>query len=407
MDPLTWSAWALAGAATGLVAGLVPGLHVNALLPGLALLGLSVEAAVAFVPGFATAHAFAAIVPGTFLGVPDPDSGILALPAHSLVQEGRGGLAVRIASRASLAAVVAVCVVLVPTRWVIEEPLRLGLVVAAILPGLMVALVLWMLWCGRRRFAANLAVFVMAATLGLLASRFQPSGVAGPMPPLAPVLAGLFGGASLVAALRHAPLTSQDTTLPRRLGRLAARAGWIGAGISALFVPVSAATPAVMASAIPQRTPEASIATLAGIGVAHQTLAVAMLWATQRPRTQLASALLPLAQAQPWQGGRPTALLLQALLAMLLAALISHGVLLAFLHRPRWSAPRSWAAWATPAALAFLVGMQILGGGWQGFVLFAAATLVGLVPIRLQARRLQLVACLVVPAALRALGLTS
>ncbi len=408
MDALSWAAWTAAGAAAGFLAGLVPGLHANTLLPLLPLLPGGVEALAAGVPAFATAHGIAALVPATYVGVPDPDGAVIPLPAHRLLHDGRGPFAIRVAVHATLLATLLGVLLLWPAKWLLDEPGRASDALAAVTPWALAALCGWILWAGRRRFGPNTLVFALAAALGLLASRFHPAGILGPLLPLGPVLAGLFGGAGLVEAVRGTnPVPEQRDDPPsRRTRRATATAALAGSLAALVLLPVSAATPAVAASFIPARTPERSLASLAAVGAAHQTLALGALWATGRPRTGLAGALVPAAQAQPWAWGSPPPLLLALLLAVLASALLACPAAV-WVGR---SVPRFLARWPPrvlpTTALAFLSVLQLGLGGWQALVLFAAALFVGLVPLATGARRLQLVACLVVPALARSLGLT-
>jgi putative membrane protein len=409
MDALGWLLWIVAGSAAGTVAGLVPGLHANALLPLVAgLAGLGLEPLAAFLPAFATAHGFASILPATYVGVPDPDGAILSMPAHRLLREGHGPLAVRAAAQATLAATLFGVLLLWPAKWLATEPGRVGASLQGGLPLVLGALAVWLLVQGRRRFAANLVAFALAGLLGVAAARLPASGWLGPVPPAGPALAGLFGGAGLVASLGAAPPPPQHDAdaggLPRRLRRTAAGAALLGSLVAAAAAPVQALTPALAASAIPARTPERSLSTLAAVGAAHQVLALGLAWATQRPRTGVAAALATAAAAQPWGLGRPPPLLLGLLVAVLAAALLAYPVVLR-LGRIVPPALSGLPPHLLPAAsLALLVALQAVTAGWTGLALLVAGTCVGLVPLALRARRLQLVACLVVPALLRSLG---
>ncbi|MEK6986263.1 MAG: tripartite tricarboxylate transporter permease [Candidatus Thermoplasmatota archaeon] len=405
---LSWLGWCLAGALAGIAAGLVPGLHANTLLPIVAALRPEPPELVVALPAFATAHAFTSILPATYLGIPDPEGSLLALPAHQMVAEGQGPRAVRIAVHATFAAVVASVVLLLPAIWLLQEPGRLGASIQSLLPWVLAALALWLLFLGWRKPLANLVCFVLAGLFGLFAARLHPSGLLGPVTPLGPALAGLFAGAGLVAAVVGSASTppQDDEPLTRRSTRVAGRAAWVGSLAAALLVPVSAATPALVGSLIPARAKERSIAVVAAIGVAHQTLALATLWPTLRPRTGLAAALVPAAEAQPWSGGALPPLLLALLATTLLAALLAHPATLLLGRRIPDLAARLPARGISIAALALLGVLQVGLGGWHGTALFVAGTAIGLVPLALQARRLQLIACLLLPALLRSAGVS-
>lgn len=406
---LNWLVACLVGALAGILAGLIPGLHANTLLPVVAALRMEPPELVAALPAFATAHAFTSILPATYLGLPDPEGSLLALPAHQMVADGQGPRAVRIAAHATFAALVASVALVLPTTWLLDEPGRLGVSIQGLLPWVLGALTLWLLLLGWRRPLANLACFALAGIFGILASRLHPSGVLGPVTPLGPALAGLFAGAGLaVAVAGRASIPPQDDEpLTRRSTRVVGRAAWLGLLAAALLVPVSAATPALVGSLLPARARDRSIAIVAAIGAAHQTLALATLWPTLRPRTGLAATLAPAAEAQPWNGGALPPLLLMLLATTLLAALLAHPATLVLGRRIPSGVARIPSHGIAIAALALLAMLQVGLGGWHGAALFAVGTAIGLVPLALQARRLQLIACLLLPAFLRSVGLST
>lgn len=113
---------ALGGAAVGGVAGLVPGLHPNALAV-LALAALPANPdGLAFAAGFAAmglAHPMSALVPASFLGAPSADDALRALPAQALLREGRAGEAVQLATRGALLGALAGLALIVPLHLVL------------------------------------------------------------------------------------------------------------------------------------------------------------------------------------------------------------------------------------------------------------------------------------------------
>jgi TctA family transporter len=108
----------LAGAAVGSVAGLVPGVHPNAVaVLALGALGsLPGEAALPLVAGLVAmgmAHQLTALIPASFLGAPAEEDALRALPAQEMLRSGRAAEAVHLALRGSvLGAAVAMALVL-------------------------------------------------------------------------------------------------------------------------------------------------------------------------------------------------------------------------------------------------------------------------------------------------------
>jgi putative membrane protein len=90
---------ALAGVATGLLAGLVPGVHANNLLPFVAFLGPYF-----FVP-FSIAWLFSSAFPSILLGV--PSESLAVLPGHRLVLAGRANEALMLCTVGALFSLVA------------------------------------------------------------------------------------------------------------------------------------------------------------------------------------------------------------------------------------------------------------------------------------------------------------
>lgn len=85
---------ALAGVVSGMVTGLLPGLHVNtvtALLLGAgaacAAAGFEFSTLLAFICALAISHTFFDVVPGLFLGVPG-DEAFALLPGHRQFERG-------------------------------------------------------------------------------------------------------------------------------------------------------------------------------------------------------------------------------------------------------------------------------------------------------------------------------
>jgi len=129
------------GFLTGILTGMLPGLHVNNI--ALILLSLSsvfisffsffkscgISADVVllllcvFIVSNSISHTFHDFLPSTFLGAPDEDTALSVLPAHSLLLSGDGFSAVIYSAIGSYGAVVVCFLLLFPVRFVIGSPL--------------------------------------------------------------------------------------------------------------------------------------------------------------------------------------------------------------------------------------------------------------------------------------------
>ena len=128
------------GTLLGVMTGLIPGLHVNNVaiillsLSPLAVgilrstLGLNDVTVLLMVSSAivatSMAHTFLDFIPSTFLGAPEPETALSVLPAHGMLMEGNGYKAVFLSAVGSFGAVVVGCMLLVPYRMLVNEPLN-------------------------------------------------------------------------------------------------------------------------------------------------------------------------------------------------------------------------------------------------------------------------------------------
>jgi len=84
----------LTGVLVGVFTGLTPGIHPNtvifALLPLYFVLDFSFAIYASFVSGVSLSHTFHDFIPSIFLGVPEPDSALTAIPGQRMALQGRG-----------------------------------------------------------------------------------------------------------------------------------------------------------------------------------------------------------------------------------------------------------------------------------------------------------------------------
>lgn len=186
-----------AGVVLGTVSGLLPGIHVNTLAGIMvALLALLLPL---FGPVFLAAvlvsalitHCFLDAVPSTFLGIPDADTAVAVLPAHSLCLEGRGEEAVRIAALGSATGVVLsvpLCLILIVLMPSIQPAIDW-------VSGIVIIAVVTILALHSSAARVSIAVFLVSGLLGIFSFRYaflSPSPF-GESAVLMPLLSGLFG----------------------------------------------------------------------------------------------------------------------------------------------------------------------------------------------------------------------
>jgi putative membrane protein len=385
----------VAGVVLGTASGLTPGIHANAF--ALALAGVATEmpgpprlvAATMLAAG--TAHTFLDVVPALALGVPDPTMAPSALPGHRLVLGGRGREALRLSALGSGLAVALAVPLAVPITLAMERAwpvLRAHLPV--VLGGVALALVL-----GERDSIARVGAAIAlgaSGALGLLTLPLDPPAVLPVGGMLAPLFAGLFGAPVLLDSIGGAGVPPQDDATvagsPREVGGVAAIGTVAGALVG--YVPgVSSAVAATGAlAAVRSRGARAFVVATSSVNTATAIFALFALVAIGSPRTGVMVAV----------DGAGLPVHLPLLLASVgIAAAIGVALVPTVGDRYLETVGRLDA---TRLAIALLVALTILAylfAGPVGVGAFGATSVIGLVPPRLGARRVNLMGVLLVP----------
>lgn len=397
---------ALVGAVAGALAGLVPGLHPNTLaaatlaldarwtLPGLP--------ATAFLLAAMAAWTFTTAVPLVVLGVPEGESAPALMPGQRLARAGHADLALSASASGSLTGLI----VGVPAALTVVEGLSyaggnelVGTLTPWVAAGGLLVLVLT---DPAGPLRAGL-VALLAGALGWLAlSTPVRSPLGWPSTPLMPLFVGLYG----LPALRHAagskppdesPPTPSGQRPPRGPG---VQGPLVGAGLGLLAGTFSGFTagPATAVAAQTGSNRETGLmATMSAVNTASVCVATGVLHAVQRTRTGVHAARLALAWPTPgWDA------VVGDLAAVGAGAVVGlTGLAIARRHADT-------LAERVPDLAGLLVVPWIAGivcfTGWPGALVGLAAWTMARAAHGLGTRRSLLMACLLVPALIRALG---
>ena len=389
-------AWVLAGTLCGTCSGLVPGLHANNFALLLAGIAPSVPGPPLFVGcamlAAGVVHTFLNAVPAMALGVPDAEMAVTALPGHRLVLEGRGSEAIRLSALGSILAVLAAVPLAVPvTRAVTAVYLtvraRLSLLLVTIVVALLASEPTW-----RSRLGGFLS-FGLATGLGAVTLDLSPAAPLEAGGTLAPLFASLFGAPVLIDAIRGSGIPCQDgsgITMSRGLVGGTAVAGTL-AGAAVGYLP--GITAAVAAVAVLVVVPDGAsdrgyIVATSGVDTANTVFSLFALVAIGQPRTGVLVAVDSI--DVPLEVPILLAAVVLAGLAGFVLVLVVGDAYLAFVGRlPYWQ--------VSAAVLALLLVLSFLFAGVVGIAIFFAGAAVGLVPVRLRARRVHLMGVLIGP----------
>ena len=408
---------ALAGVLTGVVTGLLPGLHVNtvtALLLGAgaacAAAGFEFSTLLAFICALAISHTFFDVVPGLFLGVPGDETFAL-LPGHRMVRRGEGLLAVRLSVTGSGIGLLLGLLILL---LLVLGGNVLGAVESAVRPVLffvLAAIALILIVSDRPRGWAALSFFASGGLgVAVFGSPLVPGGLDAPVNSLFPSLAGLFGVAGLLFAIRThragpdtAPPVSAEQSPPSPTWQFGVRPGVAGAlaGLLVGLLPgLGAANAATLLELLgrarrrldAEARDRAYLVTTSSLNTAEALFAIGALYIIGRSRSGASVAV------EQVLGGRVEAPdVLSAAFWMFVAGGLA-GILLTALGRPL----AAFFGRLDPIRLNYaVIALLAIGTFWLlglgGLAILTVATLVGLIPLRAGARRAQLMGFFLVP----------
>jgi putative membrane protein len=394
---------AVFGIGCGVVSGLVPGIHANTvagvLLSLQAFLLVWFDSVVLASVMFSTlvTHTFIDNVPSTFLGIPDADTSLAVLPAHSLCLEGRGEEAVRISALGSAAGVA------------LSLPLALAfvLVLPALQPGIDWGIGLLILAVGGYLIVVSespgwaLAVFSVSGVLGLFSLHYSflawPAG--GESGVLMPLLSGLFGIAVLLRA-SHGLMPAQHFSgidLPPGAIRRGSVLGSVAGALVGWLPGLSNATAnALLTSVIGyDSNPREYILATSAANTVNAFLGLAALYAIARTRNGVMAALAAAEEVPP-----VTAVLLAGAIAAVGAYLLT-----ILLSRAAWWFGGVNVTMLNYGVIAFVVLLSLFLCGPFGGLVLILATAVGYVPTLVNIRRVYCMGVIMVPVMVYSFGI--
>lgn len=432
-----------AGALVGIVAGLVPGLHMNNFAAVIvACAGASALTAPSpaslFVPcllcAALTGHMFASAVGATYLGVPDGDA-VSVLPAHRLARAGLGPVAVRSSVDGTIAGVLLASLALLPACVLLGDDVGgYRMVQSVMLPLVVCMAALVVISCVPmsvprrarvRPLLISLSSFMASGCLGVAVLHSFYS--ASPMPEvpwvdpgtisrsalLLPLFAGLFGLPNLVAALEvtgTAPVPRRDgpqvSPVPRRsdlvLCLLAgAMVGWLPgmtSGTAAATLSPDDGTPRQGEGV--ERSAR-FIWRYSAITSAGAVMSVGALLVISRARSGTMDAV---AFSMDITSDAVPSLQAGCMLvsSMLLSAATCHWLMRSLEPRLAGDSARRLLSsrWAACACIVFLCALALALTGLRGGFVMSAAFLLGTLTMRAGVRRVCLMGCMMVPIAL-------
>ena len=409
----------LLGAAIGTFTGLVPGIHVNTLaammLAGYPLLSDSLSV---FIPSelmpicisscimsASIVHSFVDYVPSVFIGAPDPDDVISALPGHRLLLDGRGMAAVRSAAIGSCVGACASIALAIPLQLILMSGVSdyLDSITAIVLIAVIATMIMHekdkknALWC--------FLIILISGLLGLICMDLEIpcEGMIVGSTMLFPMLTGLFGMPTMLQALRNPVIEKQIDDCEYPVGPVPGIKGVITGVLTGWFPGITSTTGAILSDSItPEKKPEGFIAMTASVGTSAAIIMLVTMSITGHGRSGTMIIIGDIL-GDSIIGAMNTFFLLLLLTAAFAAFL---GYCSTILCGKMMSKVINHidTLILNRFCIILIVSLVLLMTGPFGLLILAVSTALGFLPIRLGVSRVYLTGCLLIPALLSALS---
>lgn len=392
--------FSIAGITLGIIAGMVPGLHVNTIaLLMFSLIGLFPPLCLAAaIISMAIAATFFDFIPSTLLGAPDPETALSVLPGHRMLMQGRGLEAIYLTMLGGLCATVAVAflfpliLIVIPAFYALVQGYIAWLLIA-------IAAFAILTERGNRGRLWGLAVFLLSGMLGFVALNSYAFSDA-----LFPMFTGLFGASSLLFSLGkpgRIPAQKQEPESPGRKTLLSGVSKGLFSGALVGTLPaMGAAQATILTQHMTRGRDEKEY--LISIGAINTIVALFSLTSLYTIAKARSGAAVVVGRLLPDFGSLELGI-------MLGVALVSAGISALLLMRiARWFVAALAGLdyqKATKAIVAFLTLLVLLLAGLPGLLLLAVSTAIGMLAPLSGTRRSTAMGALMLPLIVFYLGI--
>ena len=410
----------LLGACIGTFSGLVPGIHVNTLaaimLAGYPFLtdvlssfipeGLLPVCVASCIMSASIVHSFVDYVPSVFIGAPDPDDVVSALPGHRLLLEGRGMTAIRSAAIGSCVGACISIAIAIPLQLVLLSGLSdyLDSITAIVI----IAVILMMILNEKEPSGMFWGAFLMliSGVLGVVCMDLDIpcDGILPGSTLMFPMLTGLFGMPAMLQSLRNPRIAEQTDDERYPVGPIPGIKGVLTGVLTGWFPGITSTTGAILSNTItPERRPEGFISMTASIGTAAAIIMLVTMSITGKGRSGTMIIVGDIL-GDSVIGPMNTVFILLLLAAAISAFLGYHSTIICGKVMSR-IINRIDTLILNRACILLVVSLVTVMTGPWGLAVLAVSTMLGFLPIKTGTSRVYLTGCLLIPALLNGLSL--
>jgi putative membrane protein len=375
-----------AGIFFGIVAGLIPGIHINLvsilLVSIYSSVSLSAIYFIAFITSMSITQTFVDFIPSIFLGCPDTDTELSILPGHKLLKEGSGYEAVLLASYGSICAIFILVLILVPS--IIFVP-KIQNLIQNIIPYILIATSLILILTEKRKIKSAF-IFILAGILGLCVLNLEIN------EPLLPLLTGLFGASNLILSIKNKIKIPEQKITKVYQKKIKPLIGALIASPLCSFLPgLGSGQAAVIGNIITKNNQKDFLILLGATNTLVMGFSFITLYAISKTRTGSALAISQIA------GNISMQILILIILTIIFSGIISFFITLQLAKIVSTKIHKINYTKISIITLSILIIITILISGFNGLIVLIISTLTGIYCINSQVRRTNMMGCLIIP----------
>ena len=389
------------GTVLGIVAGLVPGLHPNTVL--IVMLSLSwvlgkhdPYSVLTLITSMAVVNTIVNFIPSIFLGAPDPDNCLVVLPGHRFLMEGRGYEALFLTVIGGAGVLMFTTLALPFLLWFI--PFIYGRIHTYMHILLLAVLALLVYHERGKKRAYAVLMFFASGLAGTMLLSVLPSERA-----LFPALSGLFGiSVIIIGAMQKTTLPKQKACVKKEVKWLkGCIAGWLAGMFVGTLPGIGSSQAGVLASKALRGRDRDFMVALGGINTANIIFTFIALHVIGKTRSGAAWAVSEIL------GKITTDDIYLTIIVALLSCFVSSVITLKIGKRALNIMEKTDYRRLNLAVLGSLVLIISLFSGFEGMIIAALSTALGLACAGMGVKRMYLMGFLMFPTILHFAGLSS
>jgi putative membrane protein len=385
----------LFGIVIGIFTGITPGIHIN--LVAAALLSnidnfdsFDPLSLALFIVSLSITHTFIDFIPSILLGAPNEETALSILPGHRLLKQGRSFEAIVQTQYGCIIGII-VSIIIAPLFIIFLPQIFTSL--KNFIPFILILISIYIILRDKHPEISFL-IFSASGILGLLVFN-SPIEI---KEPLLPLLTGLFGISSLITSIKESPNINKQIIRPLLLVTPNRKeifscllSTFISSPLGSIFPGIGSGHAAVIGSELSKKTERTFLLMLGAINSSVMILSIVTAYSIGKTRTGSAAAIKTLlVEISKFD----------LLIIFIIVILISPILIIVSLNLTKIfikSIQKINYKILNILVLIFVIIVNIILTNWTGIILLILSSILGLSAVNSQTRRINLMACLILP----------